>query len=815
MLSKIIGMIHHAPTKTVLVVIAAIALTGCNLNRPTTPTPTPTLTAAPSETPSPTETPLPTVPPTPTVVPGAALQVGDAALTDGSYADAVGAYQQVLDQGSAAPDETRISAAFGLGRAALREGLFSDAADALTILIDQFPATTQAAQAHFLRGDAYLGLAKWQPALDDFQTYLTLRPGLIDSEAQERSGDALLGLGQTAEALARYAQVASTSRTADRQIALEERIAQVNLQTGQFDQAVTTYDAILAGKPDAATSADIEWRAAQAELRGGETEAALARMERIFDRYASQPQAYPAMLALLDADRELDRLAQARVRLAHGDYRDVLKLLNSYTTTLPVLNIPAEVPMLLGRSYRELGSFDAANVAFQIVITQFPKDARFGAALLEQAQTELTAGDLDGAIARYVSIADRYGYLPEAAEALLRAGTLRASSGQPTEARTLLARLAEQYPKTQAAHDGLTTAAALAFAAGDYPSAELYYGQLAVSSTGDAQALAYFMAARIALLRGDTRTAQQALDRVVAAAPNGYYAARAQDIAVQHAPFQPPKTTTLQLDETADRAAAEAWLRSTFGLTQTGPLWPLAQTLANDPRLIRGRELWTVAAAYKEAQSEFADLINSYRDDPLASYQLAVALRDLTDYSDSIVAVANVLRKGSVGTLDAPIYLSRMRYPIAYADIIRKVASERQIDPLLLFALIRSESLFDTHATAAAGEKGLMQVIPSTAAAMAVALRWPDYHHSLLFRPAVGVTFGAAYFANLLKQFDGNIVAALAGYNAGPRLAQGWLRLSGGDPDLFISTISVDHTRAYVERVYSYYTIYRALYGSD
>ncbi len=107
-----------------------------------------------------------------------------------------------------------------------------------------------------------------------------------------------------------------------------------------------------------------------------------------------------------------------------------------------------------------------------------------------------------------------------------------------------------------------------------------------------------------------------------------------------------------------------------------------------------------------------------------------------------------------------------------------------------------------------------MQIIPSTAAAIAVELHWPNYQHALLFRPYAGVTFGAAYLADEMEQFDGNVVAALAGYNAGPRLAQGWLKLSGGDPDLFISSIGIDHTRDYIERIYSYYNIYRALYGS-
>ena len=54
---------------------------------------------------------------------------------------------------------------------------------------------------------------------------------------------------------------------------------------------------------------------------------------------------------------------------------------------------------------------------------------------------------------------------------------------------------------------------------------------------------------------------------------------------------------------------------------------------------------------------------------------------------------------------------------------------------------------------------------------------------------------------------------ALAAYNAGPGRAEAWLELSGDDPDQFMTAIDLDSTRAYVESIYSYYNIYRVLYG--
>ena len=197
----------------------------------------------------------------------------------------------------------------------------------------------------------------------------------------------------------------------------------------------------------------------------------------------------------------------------------------------------------------------------------------------------------------------------------------------------------------------------------------------------------------------------------------------------------------------------------------------------------------------------------------LASYQLAIFLRSLGAFRSSIIGAANVIRGANVATLDAPVYIARMRYPTYYLDVVMEVAQQREIDPLLMFSLIRLESLFDASATAAAGEKGLTQVIPGTAEYIANQLQWPNYQHSVLFRPYAGITFGAYYLDEQLERFDGNVPAALAGYNAGPGRALDWLSLAGGDPDLFMATITIDSTRGYVQRIYGFYNIYRALYG--
>jgi soluble lytic murein transglycosylase len=705
------------------------------------------------------------------------------------------------------------NAALGLGRAALREGLFTDAVEALTLFINQFAQDARIAQVYFLRGDAYLGLSQWADAISDFQQYLALRPGLIDSYAYERIGDAQLALEQFDNALTSYNQALEASRSLVPQLALREKVAQLHVSAGQPADAVAQYDAILTVARNAPYRALIDYLAAQALLDNGDAETGLARMQGVFDDYPGTAQAYQAMNVLQANGVELDDYAVGQVSYLYGDYEGAIEALNRYSTQRILSDIPADLHLMLGRAYREIGNPTAAVTAFQTIIDQYPQSPAFGEALLEQGRTKFLSGDIPGAIAHYLNIGDTYGYLPEAAEALWRAGYLYGTNDQPDLARQVFERLADAYPDTAQAEDSLFLAASAAYNQGDLVGAERLFARLAATSTGEEQAAAYLWVGRLALQRGDSQVSSDALRIAAQAAPDSYFSARAQDISSGEQPFAAPTGYQFEFDDALQLTEAETWLRQKFNITQEGALWPLSPALEADPRLTRGRELWAVAA-YNEAQVEFDEILESFQTDGLASYQMAIFLRSIGAYRASVQAAANVIRAAGVATLDAPAYIARMRYPTYYLDVVLNTAQQHNMDPLLVFSLIRHESLFDTHATAAAGEKGLTQVIPSTGEYIAGQLQWPNYQHSDLFRPYAGIAFGAYYLGEQLDRFDDNVPAALAGYNAGPGRAASWLELSGGDPDLFMATITIDSTRLYVQRIYSYYNIYRALYGT-
>jgi len=767
-----------------------------------------------------TSTPEPVVSPTPIADPRLLLDDADRLLRNGYFEEAVFAYQAILNQ--ITDPALRGEAAFKLGQAALREGLFQEAVDSLSLLINELNTDPNLAQAHFLRGDAYLGLGSWASAISDFEIYIQLRPGLIDSYAYERVGDARLALGQTDAAISSYVQAIDAGRPLIPQLILQERLAQIYIGAGRVDDAVAIYDGILTVAQNPGYRASIELLAAQALVNSGRTDEAIERAARIVQNYTETTYAYDALQILDLNEVSVDDYRRGLINYVYGDYPAAINAFNAHTTTLSdsfqLDTAPARLYILLGRAYRELANWEAARVSFQTLIDQYPDDPLFGTALLERGRTYFLQGDYAQAIQSYTGIADTYGYLEEiAAEALWRAGYLYGTQLNDYErSRETFTRLANTFPNSEWSVSGLQIAASSALANDQPAVAENFYNRIAASTTGEDRAAALYWVGRFALQRNDQNAAETAFSAARAAAPDSFFAQRSNDILIDREAFTPPANVNFVFDEQTDRLEAEAFLRQTFGIEQTGDLNILSPELENDPRMIRGRELWTVAA-YSEAQTEFNSIMDEARSnrDALTSYQLAHFFRDIGDYYSSIVAAADVIVATGQSTLDVPPYLARMRYPAYYIGLIEEQAAIYGFDPLLMLGLIRQESLFNPNATSVANALGLAQVIPPTAIYIAGELGRENFNDSDLYRPYVAVSFGAFYLDEQLRIFDGNKAAALAAYNAGPGYTLDWYNLSGGDIDAFVATITFDETKRYVQRIYSHYTIYRELYGTD
>ena len=161
-----------------------------------------------------------------------------------------------------------------------------------------------------------------------------------------------------------------------------------------------------------------------------------------------------------------------------------------------------------------------------------------------------------------------------------------------------------------------------------------------------------------------------------------------------------------------------------------------------------------------------------------------------------------------------PREIWRMLLPIKYASLFAQEARKHGLDPYLLVALVRQESGFDPQAVSAAEARGLMQLIPETARRVGRQLQLDNLSPDQLFLPRFNIRLGSQYFADCLRQFNGDVDQALASYNAGPHRVTLWL--SGGDyreAAEFVENIPFTETRNYVKIIHRNHQLYKQLYG--
>lgn len=306
---------------------------------------------------------------------------------------------------------------------------------------------------------------------------------------------------------------------------------------------------------------------------------------------------------------------------------------------------------------------------------------------------------------------------------------------------------------------------------------------------------------RIALQSGTWRQALAWLDQLspaAAAEPRWrYWRARALEVTAGEPAAAPLFEALARLRGYYGYLAAD-WLQLPYDL-QAHPTpgnAAMQAALAAMPGLIRAHELFECGLT-----------------DP-AGLEWAVALKGVT-HAQRIQAAQlaegwgwyaqAIAQLGQVNDLDDVA----LRYPRPYAALVRRASALTDVPTDWLLAVMRQESLFRVDAVSPADAQGLMQLLPTTASA--VARRWHVAYESRdgLFDPATAVTLGAAHLRDLLNQYDGALALALAAYNAGTVPLTRWRPQQPMDADIWIENIPYGETRDYVERVLEHIVAYR------
>ncbi|HQH67129.1 MAG TPA: transglycosylase SLT domain-containing protein [Candidatus Hydrogenedentes bacterium] len=156
----------------------------------------------------------------------------------------------------------------------------------------------------------------------------------------------------------------------------------------------------------------------------------------------------------------------------------------------------------------------------------------------------------------------------------------------------------------------------------------------------------------------------------------------------------------------------------------------------------------------------------------------------------------------------------RVQFPRAYWDDVQSIAGETGLDPYLILSVCRQESFFRAGVVSPAGATGVMQLMPGTAQWLAsVEPSVGREHVDHLTHPANSLRLGAYYLMRMIARSDGNLIYALASYNAGPGNVSKWRKqLGGAPPEAFLEAIPFTETRHFVKRVLGNYGAYYSLY---
>lgn len=220
------------------------------------------------------------------------------------------------------------------------------------------------------------------------------------------------------------------------------------------------------------------------------------------------------------------------------------------------------------------------------------------------------------------------------------------------------------------------------------------------------------------------------------------------------------------------------------------------QALLGMPGLLRAFELYAIDQP-KLARREWAAALQGADQTTL---RLAADLANRRGWYDRAVF--------TLSSGDA-LRLYDLRFPLASQDGVVAQAEQAAIEPAWAYGILRAESAWMSDARSGADARGLMQLLPATAALVAQrnGLNWGG--GDTLYEPTVNIALGTRYLAQMAARYNGAPWLASAAYNAGPNRVDQWLTARGAlAPDLFVATIPFKETREYVARVMAFSVIY-------
>ncbi len=544
------------------------------------------------------------------------------------------------------------------------------------------------------------------------------------------------------------------------------------------------------------------------------------RLRGVLESSVRDLSALAAARALLD-EEDLSAEEQwlvAQTLYRHAFYEEALGLLDGLGDGHRSGSLPRwEVAFVEGRCAFRKGDFEGAVEDYRRAIGHAGGGERGADLEVHLARALEFAGRLDDA----VTAAQRAVRLRTTDERRLFLARLRLRSGEPGYARLGVARV-----RTRAARDrGELMLALDELARGQRDAAGRHLESIRRRPWSGPAAV---LASEIAAEEGDWAGVAEPLERV-GWALSPFWAAQARALLRQAPPevvegWRERRRESVHAgSERTRRRNLASWaaleiddeaLSELRGLVAAGgALRVPVDTPPFDPGL--AAELWSRGLVGHAARWDALGLPR--RDAGTALWSAQRMLDSGTPGPAIVLADAAWRMAGSEVPVRAyPEELERTLYPLPYPELVRRAAARHGVPWPLLAALAREESRWSPVAVSAVGARGLVQLLPETATAVARRLQRPQPAATDLFDPAVSLDLGAAEVARLLAEYDGRWAPAVAAYNAGEAQATMWLADCGDDcsPARYVATIAFAVTRDYTSHVVAGAGVYARLYGA-
>jgi soluble lytic murein transglycosylase len=750
--------------------------------------------------------------PTPTPLPIARVTLGEEDILAGDYDAALNEFWTARAQST--DPEVIAAAQLGIGRVLLAKADYNGAVAQLNWLLENISGGETRDTAYFYLAQAYTGLQQYAQAATAYGQYLQAQPGVLDSEILEMQGDAYTNAGDHSNALASY-QAARQKLVGGTTDALDIKIAEAIASLGDYGGAINAYLTLYDSSSDAATKAQANLLLGRIYLQINEPEQAYARFQDSVANFPTYYDTYSGLVVLVEAGQPVNELMRGIIDYYAGKYGLAIEAFDRYLYDNPEHD--ATVHYYRALSLWNIGDYEGEIAEWDRLIQDHDMDDKYAAAFLEKATT------LYNYLNRYEDAAQTLltfvAQIPDSSSAsdyLYRAARIYEVGGYLSKAAATWERIINEYPNSEQAYSGLFQAGIIYYRMADYGKAQVTFQRLILLAVSPEEtASAQLWVGKCLEKLGESAQAMDYYTQAAASDPTGYYGIRAGQLLNGQAPFPRASNIDLAIDLAAEKTVADQWVLNTFKLD---PATDLVTTTPLEiyPHFLRGQE-YNKLGMRDSARAEFDALREELTSDPVNTYRLLNYLVDHKYYHTAVFASRQVLDIAGLSqeqTLtDAPKYFNHIRFGVFFRDIVVSAANEYGFDPLLIFSIIRQESLFEPAISSSADARGLMQILPSVGEEISAGLGWPaNYQASDLDRPLINVRLGTNYLKRWSNYFDGDIAATLSSYNAGIGATLPWEELSNGDVDLFTEMVRFEQTRTYIRSIAEYYEIYKSIY---